>query len=46
MSHRIEVAIGLDLGGTNIKEGIVANNGQVLYRLSQPTDAQREEKQY
>lgn len=32
-----EVAIGLDLGGTNIKAGIVNGEGEVLRRISLPT---------
>lgn len=34
-----EVAIGLDLGGTNIKAGIVNREGKILRRMSVPTEA-------
>lgn len=39
MSLGGEVAIGLDIGGTNIKSGIVNENGVVVHRLSLPTKA-------
>lgn len=39
MRHTEEVAIGLDIGGTNIKSGIVNARGEVLHHLSLPTKA-------
>ncbi len=39
MSPRL--AIGIDLGGTNIKGAVVSSNGIILDRLEQPTDAAR-----
>lgn len=39
MSHGSEIAIGLDIGGTNIKSGIVNEKGEVVHRLSLPTKA-------
>ncbi|MFD1178242.1 ROK family protein [Paenibacillus puldeungensis] len=39
MSHQESVAIGIDLGGTNIKAGIVNDRGEVVYRLVLPTEA-------
>ncbi|MEF2967967.1 ROK family protein [Paenibacillus sp. M1] len=41
MSSQGEAAIGLDLGGTNIKAGLVARDGTVIHRLSLPTEAHR-----
>lgn len=38
---REEVAIGLDLGGTNIKAGIVDRKGRIAHRLVIPTEAYR-----
>jgi len=35
-----QLAIGVDLGGTNIKGGVVNQNGQILRRLSIQTQAQ------
>jgi len=35
-----KLAIGVDLGGTNIKGGVVDQNGQILRRLSVQTQAQ------
>lgn len=39
MSHQESVAIGIDLGGTNIKAGIVNDRGEAVYRLALPTEA-------
>jgi glucokinase len=39
MAHIEEVAIGLDIGGTNIKSGIVNAEGVVIHHLSRPTKA-------
>ncbi|WMT40160.1 ROK family protein [Paenibacillus sp. D2_2] len=39
MRHTEEVAIGLDIGGTNIKSGIVNANGEVIHHLNLPTKA-------
>lgn len=34
-----KVVLGIDLGGTNIKAGIVDESGEVLYDAANPTDA-------
>ncbi|HEY4391874.1 MAG TPA: ROK family protein [Paenibacillus sp.] len=39
MRHTEEVAIGLDIGGTNIKSGIVNAKGEVIHHLNVPTKA-------
>ncbi|AZS17091.1 ROK family protein [Paenibacillus lutimineralis] len=39
MRHSEEVAIGLDIGGTNIKSGIVNAKGEVVHHLNLPTKA-------
>ncbi|RCX19813.1 glucokinase [Fontibacillus phaseoli] len=36
-----DVAIGIDLGGTNIKAGLVTGDGAIIHRLSLPTEAQK-----
>ncbi|WP_410771894.1 ROK family protein [Fontibacillus sp. BL9] len=41
MVVRDEVAIGIDLGGTNIKAGLVNGNGTIIHRLSLPTEARK-----
>lgn len=33
--------IGIDLGGTNIKAGVVNDDGRVVFKLSRPTKAER-----
>jgi len=35
------LAIGIDLGGTNIKAAVVDRDGMILHRLEQPTEASR-----
>lgn len=35
------LAIGIDLGGTNIKAAVVDRDGNILHRLEQPTEASR-----
>jgi len=35
------LAIGIDLGGTNIKAAVVDRDGKILHRLEQPTEASR-----
>jgi len=35
------LAIGIDLGGTNIKAAIVDRDGNIVHRLEQPTEASR-----
>ncbi len=35
------LAIGIDLGGTNIKTALVDRDGNILHRLEQPTEASR-----
>lgn len=39
MAKQIKAAIGVDLGGTNIKIGIVSSNGKILKRISVKTEA-------
>lgn len=39
MGHTGEVAIGLDIGGTNMKSGIVNAEGVVIHHLNCPTKA-------
>jgi len=34
-----KVAIGIDIGGTYIKSGLVGSSGQIWERQSTPTDA-------
>ncbi|MNM85364.1 Glucokinase [compost metagenome] len=41
MNRVLEYAIGIDLGGTNIKAGIVTSEGGVVYRISVPTNAHK-----
>lgn len=41
MGMRNEIAIGIDLGGTNIKAGLVNGDGSIIHRLSLPTEAQK-----
>lgn len=36
-----ELAIGIDLGGTDIKSGLVASDGRIVARRSVPTEADR-----
>lgn len=33
--------VGIDLGGTNIKAGVVTDSGRVAFKLSRPTKAER-----
>ena len=37
--RRLELSIGIDLGGTNIKFGLVTKDGRILKRLNIPTKA-------
>ncbi len=37
----LPLAIGIDIGGTNIKAAVIDLDGNVLHRLEQPTDASR-----
>lgn len=37
----MQSALGIDFGGTNIKWGIVAEDGQVLKEGSEPTESRR-----
>ncbi|MCJ7552922.1 MAG: ROK family protein [Ignavibacteriaceae bacterium] len=39
MTKQIKAAIGVDLGGTNIKIGIVSSNGKILKKTSIKTEA-------
>jgi glucokinase len=39
MSMR-KLALGIDLGGTNLRSGLVDPNGQLIEFLSQPIDTQ------
>ncbi len=39
MAKQIKTAIGVDLGGTNIKIGIVSSNGKILKKTSIKTEA-------
>ncbi|MDG1895380.1 MAG: ROK family protein [Fuerstiella sp.] len=38
-SHTAPCYLGIDLGGTNIKSGVVADDGRIISRASVPTDA-------
>lgn len=40
MKSVAELALGIDLGGTNLRAAIIDSNGHVLRRQSVPTDAQ------
>lgn len=37
----MEYFIGVDLGGTNIKAGLVSKNGEILKKIEVPTEAQK-----
>jgi len=39
MAEKIKYALGIDLGGTSIKFGIVSNTGKIIYRTSLPSSA-------
>lgn len=38
--HMQQVAIGIDLGGTQVRAALVDEQGRILARLAEPTDAQ------
>lgn len=41
MAEKIKYAIGVDLGGTSIKLGIVSNEGKILSKISLPSNAEK-----
>ena len=41
MSGRIKYAVGVDLGGTNIKIGLVSQGGKILNKLSIKTESDK-----
>ncbi len=41
MNYKNQFAVGVDLGGTNIKIGIVSDSGKILEKSSIPTQAER-----
>ncbi|MCO6436103.1 MAG: ROK family protein [Phycisphaerae bacterium] len=41
MNEKQLLAVGLDLGGTNIKAGLVDHKGAIIQRLDRPSDAAR-----
>lgn len=40
MSEKIKYAVGIDLGGTNIKVGVVSDKGSIILKNSLPTEAE------
>ena len=45
MSKSEKFAVGVDLGGTNIKIGIVSESGKIYKRISLKTDAAKGTKE-
>ncbi len=41
MQKKIKYAVGIDLGGTSIKIGVVSNDGKTLYKTSLDTEADK-----
>lgn len=40
MTHRIDIALGIDIGGTNTKIGLVDSEGDIIQKTSLPTSSE------